>query len=108
MSFRRQGRAVVATLAACALGFTGFSLAVPSGHAAADASNLGVYRGAASPGEVGAFGNWLGQTPGYALDFLASDSWSTIESPNWWLDGWARCPEPAIGSAAASWPTTPR
>ena len=24
MSFRRQGRAVVATLAACALGFTGF------------------------------------------------------------------------------------
>src|SRR5205807_10268871 len=83
---------------ASALGFTGFCLAVPSGRAAADASNLGVYRGAASPGEVGAFGSWLGQTPGYALDFLASDSWSTIESPNWWLDGWAGSPYKVVYS----------
>jgi hypothetical protein len=49
---------------------------------------LGVYRGAASPAQVSAFGTWLGRSPNYALDFFAGDTWAQIEAPDWWLNSW--------------------
>lgn len=62
----------------------------PSNDAAAAATNstLGVYRGARKITEVGEFGQWLGASPTWALDFFAGDSWTSIESPTWWLNGW--------------------
>ena len=79
-------------LAASVLGLLGFALATSPGRATSNGPALGVYRGAASPGQVSAFGTWLGQAPAYALDYLASDSWTSIENPSWWLDGWAGSP----------------
>jgi hypothetical protein len=85
-------------LAASALGFFGFAFATKPGHAAGGSAALGVYRGAASPGQISAFGTWLGQGPTYALDYLAGDNWATIESPTWWLDGWAGSPYQVVYS----------
>ena len=90
MSCRRLGRYAAAFLFAAALAFAGFSLATP-GHAASSAG-LGVYRGAANPSQVGAFGTWLGRAPSYALDFFAGDTWTQIESPDWWLNSWQGSP----------------
>jgi Glycosyl hydrolase family 26 len=53
---------------------------------------LGVYRGSANPGGVGEFAAWSGSDVRWALDFLASGTWSDIESPTWWTDGWAGSP----------------
>lgn len=87
MSCRRLGRFAAAFLFATALTFAGFSLSTAPGHAASSAG-LGVYRGAASPGQVSAFGTWLGRSPNYALDFFAGDTWAQIEAPDWWLNSW--------------------
>lgn len=91
MSCRRLGRPAAAFLVVAALAFAGFSVATAPGHAASSAG-LGVYRGAASPGQVGAFGSWLGRAPNYALDFFAGDTWALIESPDWWLNAWQGSP----------------
>jgi hypothetical protein len=85
---RRFAQSAAAFLGAAALAFAGFFAATVPGHAAGSAG-IGVYRGAASPGQVGAFGTWLGRSPGYALDFFAGDTWATIESPDWWLNSWS-------------------
>jgi hypothetical protein len=50
---------------------------------------LGVYRGSGAPGEVAAFGSWLGRAPTYALDFLPGDTWITIEDPGWTARRWS-------------------
>ncbi|MDQ2968350.1 MAG: hypothetical protein M3R37_08550, partial [Actinomycetota bacterium] len=91
MSCRRFAQSAAAFFAAVVLATAGFFLATSPGHAASSAG-IGVYRGAASPGEVGAFGTWLGRAPTYAQDFLAGGSWSSIESPDWWLNGWQSSP----------------
>lgn len=67
---------------------------VALGLAAAPASgaSLGVYVGAADPAGVDAYGDWLEREPTYAIDFLATDSWSLISDPIWWLDGWQGSP----------------
>jgi hypothetical protein len=99
MSFRRrQGRNLAAVLAISALGALGFALATSSARATGASAGLGVYRGAATPAQVSAFGTWLGQAPTYAVDYFASDSWTTIESPGWWLDGWAGSPYEVVYS----------
>src|SRR2546421_9351137 len=93
MSRRRLGRYAAAFLAAAGLAVAGFALAtVPGSAGAAASAGLGVYRGAATPSQVGAFGSWLGRSPTYALDYFAMDSWTSIESPDWWLNGWAGSP----------------
>ena len=59
---------------------------------AAVPGKLGVYRGSANPNGVGQFAAWSGSEVHWALDFLASGTWSDIESPTWWADGWAGSP----------------
>src|SRR5207247_2338126 len=83
VSRRRLAQSAAACLGAAALALAGFFAATVPGHAASSAG-LGVYRGAASPGEVGAFGTWLGRSPTYALDYFAGGTWAEIESPDWW------------------------
>jgi Glycosyl hydrolase family 26 len=92
MSRRRLGRFAAAFLVLLVLAFAGFAAAVVPGSAASSSAGIGVYRGAASPGEVSAFGSWLGRSPTYALDFFAGDTWSQIESPDWWLNAWNGTP----------------
>jgi hypothetical protein len=48
--------------------------------------DLGVYRGAANPGGVEAFGAWLGRPPAIAVDFVP---WESLAEAGWWVDGWA-------------------
>ena len=91
MSCRRFAQSAAAFLVAAGLALAGFFLATVPGHAASSAG-LGVYRGAATPGQVGAFGTWLGKAPTYAEDFFAGDTWALIETPDWWLSGWQGSP----------------
>ena len=51
--------------------------------------NFGVYKGAVKPAEVASFASWLGGNVGWALDFFSNSSWSSLENPSWWLNGWA-------------------
>jgi hypothetical protein len=66
----------------------GLSFSLVAAQAANPSSTLGVYRGAANPSGVSAFTQWLGSPVSYAEDFLPGDSWSSIESPMWWLNAW--------------------
>lgn len=91
MSRGRYAHFAAAFLGAAALALAGFFAATVPGHAAGTAG-VGVYRGAASPGQVGAFGTWLGRSPTYALDYFAGGTWTDIESPDWWLNGWSGTP----------------
>ena len=90
---RRLGQHIAVWLVGSCLFVAGF-LIVPtsSGRAAGTGPALGVYRGAAAPSQVAAFGTWLGKAPSYALDYFADSTWSDIESPDWWLSGWAGSP----------------
>jgi hypothetical protein len=77
---------MVVTLAMAA-GLTGF----PYGQSPADAAvweKVGVYEGAANPAGVAQFEAWSGHQVHYVLDFLAADSWTAIESPDWWAKAW--------------------
>ena len=78
---RRYAQLAAAFLGAAALAFAGFFAATVPGQAASSAG-IGVYRGAATPGQVSAFGTWLGRSPTYALDFFAGDTWAQIETPD--------------------------
>ena len=49
---------------------------------------IGVYRGARNVAGVQGFESWLGRPVNHAMDFIAGDSWSAIESPTWWTSGW--------------------
>ncbi len=49
---------------------------------------IGVYRGARNVAGVQGFESWLGRPVNHAVDFIAGDSWSAIESPTWWTSGW--------------------
>jgi hypothetical protein len=55
-------------------------------------TDLGVYRGAADPGAVAEFGNWLGREPSWALDFLPGNSWRSIARPRWFAERWSKSP----------------
>src|SRR5438093_2966278 len=92
MSRRRFGHFAAAFLGLVALAFAGFATAVVPGSSASSSAAIGVYRGAASPSGVSAFGSWLGRAPTYAEDFFAGDTWSEIEAPDWWLNAWAGTP----------------
>ena len=91
MPRRRYAQSAAAFLCSAALALAGFFAATVPGHAASSAG-IGVYRGAASPGQVSAFGSWLGRSPTYALDFFAGDTWAQIEAPDWWLSSWSGTP----------------
>ena len=67
-------------------------IALGLGAAPASGASLGVYVGAADPTGVDAYDQWLEREPTYAIDFLASGSWSQISDPIWWLDGWQGSP----------------
>jgi len=84
MGIKKAGAVIIAILAFS----VGLSLSLTAAQAANPASTLGVYRGAANPSGVAAFAQWLGAPINYAEDFLPGDSWSTIESPSWWLNAW--------------------
>ena len=85
LAWRTAGATLALALAAAA-----GLLSPPSGvaSAAATQSILGAYTGAANPSGVSTFASWAGTSIGYAEDFFAGDSWSTIESPTWWLNAW--------------------
>jgi hypothetical protein len=67
------------------------SLPLWSSPAAASSPSdaLGVYHGARNVGGVQDFESWLGRPVNHAVDFIAGDSWSAIESPTWWTSGWS-------------------
>jgi putative cell wall-binding protein len=90
---RTYRRAAIAALAALVVS-TGLALGPGSiaGAGATQAAPLGVYKGAANPNGVQAFAAWTSSPITYALDFLASDSWSSIESPGWWAQAWSSSP----------------
>ncbi|GAB6901793.1 glycoside hydrolase family 26 protein [Kineosporia succinea] len=54
---------------------------------AADSVKLGVFRGT-YPGEVEAFGDWLGRDVDYATDFSSRTSWDEIANPAYMLEAW--------------------
>jgi len=60
----------------------------PSTARAAEMVPLGVYSGPAKPQLVRDFEATHKVDVKYALDYLASDNWSTIDDPSWWIDGW--------------------
>lgn len=49
---------------------------------------LGLYCGARNVSGVKAFETWLGQPVSHVLDFIDGSTWSAIENPKWFLDGW--------------------
>jgi hypothetical protein len=51
-------------------------------------SGSGVYVGAGSPTVLSSFSTWRGRKANFAVDYLATDSWSNIERPTWWLNQW--------------------
>lgn len=85
-------RRIFSTIVALSLCASGLSLALGAAPAAAATSPLGVYVGAADPGGVRDFDNWLGRPVTWAMDFFAGDSWQSIEAPNWWVDAWKNTP----------------
>jgi Glycosyl hydrolase family 26 len=87
----RRARTIAALVLALVAAAASLSSS-PAAQAAANRSTLGVYTGAANPGGITDFGSWSGASIGYAADFLADDSWSTIESPTWWLNAWRSQP----------------
>lgn len=54
----------------------------------AGVNDLGVYKGAGQTAKIAEFETWLDRPMDYAVDFLASYSWTPIEGPNWALDPW--------------------
>ena len=89
----RSVRRFFSTTVALSLCLSGASLAFGATPASASArSALGVYVGAADPGGVRDFNQWLGRPVDWAMDFFAGDSWASIESPNWWVDAWKDSP----------------
>jgi hypothetical protein len=95
----RKTRRVASATIALSLLMSAASLSFGAAPAAAAATDpLGVYVGAADPGGVRDFDNWLGRDVDWAMDFFAGDSWQSIEAPNWWVDAWADKPYKMIYS----------
>ena len=65
-----------------------FTLWSAQAEASSPSATLGVYRGARNVSGVQGFESWLGRPVNHAVDFIAGDSWSAIESPTWWTSGW--------------------
>ena len=57
--------------------------------AASPPETIGVFRGAVGVSAVEEWESWLGRPAHRVLDYLASDSWEKIGSPDWWVRGWA-------------------
>ena len=76
----------VAGLLLTAIAVTGLRAGNATAAGATDA--IGVYSGAANPSGIGDFASWSGVPVDYAEDFLATDTWQSISSPDWWLSGW--------------------
>jgi hypothetical protein len=53
---------------------------------------IGVFRGAVGISAVQEWESWLGSPAHRVLDYLARESWQKIESPDWWVRGWAASP----------------
>ena len=49
----------------------------------------GVYVGAGNAAGLATFAAWRGRAVDFAVDYLARDQWSDIESPTWWTDAWS-------------------
>ena len=52
-------------------------------------SASGVYVGGGNSSGLTSFSGWLGVSQSYVLDFLASDSWSSIDSATWFATQWS-------------------
>ena len=52
-------------------------------------SASGVYVGGGNSSGLTSFSGWLGVRQSYVLDFLASDSWSSIDSASWFASQWS-------------------
>lgn len=53
------------------------------------AATVGVYRGANDASAVTQFESWLGHPVARTLDYFATQDWSKIATPDWWLSGWS-------------------
>ena len=85
------GRAAVAVLAVppIALGSAAITvLPAPSGS--------GAYVGAAQTSLIASFSGWRGRSTDFATDYLATDDWSKIEYPTWWLQRWSTTSTPLV------------
>ena len=71
-------------------------LAAPDAARAQDVARLGVYKGAGCDGRPGLaeFARWLGRSPGWAVDFLAMESWAEMRNTAEWVAGcWRGAPQ---------------
>jgi hypothetical protein len=85
----------VALLATMLTGLAGTGPA----EAASPTATLGVYRGSGAPDQVASFERWNGgQQAHFALDFLPSDSWSSISHPAWAAERWQHASQQVIYS----------
>ena len=88
-SIRRLGAMAAGVLAAATLVGT-----LPLGTANATTTtvpDLTAYRGGGSTGAtaLSTYETWSGTKVRRALDFTATDSWASLEGPNWQLDPWS-------------------
>src|SRR5262245_60043251 len=51
---------------------------------------MGVYRGVNASEKVDVFGEWIGRSDLWAVDFIGWESWSNIGWPVWWLEHWSK------------------
>jgi len=60
--------------------------------AASPPETIGVFRGAVGVSAVQGWESWLGSPAHRVLDYLSTESWQKIASPDWWVRGWAASP----------------
>jgi hypothetical protein len=59
-------------------------------------SGSGAYVGAAQTSLMASFSEWRGRPTDFATDYLATDDWSKIEYPTWWLQRWSTTSTPLV------------
>ncbi len=82
---RLSGIRCTPLLAVCLLGWL---VIAPSARAASPGETLGVYAGAGDPAAVADFERHIGRPVSLVHDSFAKETWSAIESPQWWTSTW--------------------
>jgi len=60
----------------------------PSTPGAAESASLGVTIAPARPDLIQRFESTYDVDVKYAIDYLATEDWSSIDNPGWWINGW--------------------
>ncbi len=83
-----HSRTALLWLLACGLALALCLLAAATARGADPAQTLGVYAGSGDPNAVASFESRVGRPLAVVADYLPRDSWSSIESPQWWTSVW--------------------